>query len=219
MQNMDKIISDLNGSRLPSSSTTTRTTSIKTTTASSITTSPNEERLEKCLHSQHNEYSPKSTLLPFFLHNKHQYHHQQEQKFKHSDIETPFIASNSRCHHNNHHRIHHPKRWTSSKQSQQHHHHHNHNCHPKRKRQQKLQLNKLYSDEHTTSTQKHFSKKFSFTQHCNHLSRFYMIFVIFLIYLLDKTNCDQGKWHWRSVFSIFSVFFFLLRVYLYTPFF
>lgn len=201
-QNMDKKFRDLNGSRLPSS------TASKTSAAATLSSDANEERLERCLHLQPNEYSPNEIKLPFFYHKQHQHNQRQlhqEQPLKHS--ETPFIASYSRNnHHQSHHRrIEHPNRWlTTNKQShrqqQQQQPHQHHNCHSQRRQRQHRnhhqhhhQLNEQFSDEHTNSTQKHFSKKFSFTQHCNHLSRFYMIFVIFLIYLLDKTNCDQGE--------------------------
>lgn len=207
-QNMDKKFSDLNGSRLPSSTSTAS----KTSTATTLSSLSNEERLQRCLYLQQNEYSPKEIKLPFFYHKQHHHNQQQlhqEQQFKHSDIETPFIASYSRSNHHqsHHHRIKHPNRWLPTnkqshrqQQQQQQHRHQHHNCHPQRRQMQHHnhhqhhhRLNEQFSDEHTNSTQKHFSKKFSFTQHCNHLSRFYMIFVIFLIYLLDKTNCDQGK--------------------------
>lgn len=77
---------------------------------------------------------------------------------------------------------------------------HLHNGHPRHHQHQQYhqQLNTNGNSSTTTSaeaaTQKYFSKKFSFTQHSNHLSRFYMIFIVFLIYLLDKINCDQGEY-------------------------
>lgn len=136
-------------------------------------------KLRKCSHTESIKYSPNSTKLPF-LQQKHQHQHQEQQK--HSVLETPFIACNQI------HRTH-SKRWQQQYNSVRKHHYQHH---PHQKQPYQTKLNDLYSNsEHITS--KNFSKKFSFTQHSNHLSRFYMIFVIFLIYLLDKINCDQGK--------------------------
>lgn len=129
-------------------------------------------RLVKCSRSEHKTYSPKQIKLPFFNSK-----HDQEREIEHSNIETPFIASKR----NQIHRTHSKHRWQHPI-DENHRQHYNHHYY-----------HEQYS-EHTKSSQMHFSKKFSFTQHCNHISRFYMIFVIFLIYLLDKINCDQGKW-------------------------
>lgn len=36
---------------------------------------------------------------------------------------------------------------------------------------------------------------FSYKHNSNHFSRFYMILIVILIYLLETINCDQGKNH------------------------
>lgn len=129
------------------------------------------ERRKLGLFKQHKS-SPKSRTLPFYYH-------------KHSDTDAPPSLEINRIHDHRTDLI----RWHSQNghpQQKQHHHHQQH--------QQPHHNHQLNSHGHTaTSTQKYFSKKFSSTQHSNHLSRFYMIFIVILIYLLDKINCDQGE--------------------------
>lgn len=131
-------------------------------------------RCGKCLKTLEHKYSPKRIKLPFFENRKHH---------EHSGIETPFIG----CTRSHSHRTH-PKRWSHKSG------YHQTLSQPQPQPQRQYHNHRLNPHEDTASTNKHFSQKFSFTQHSNHLSRFYMIFVIFLIYLLDKTNCDQGEY-------------------------
>lgn len=69
-----------------------------------------------------------------------------------------------------------------------------HRTHLKRLQCPQNQLNHNYCHSHgfpesTTRT----STRFNFKQNNQYFSRFYLIFSFFLIYLLDKINCDQGK--------------------------
>lgn len=122
------------------------------------------------------KYTPIQNKLPFL----HHHHQHKQQLHQHSKIDTLFTS----CNRNDSHRTH-SKQWQRRKCHRQHHISHQPNEHSSQ--------NYNDNDDDTTSTiQMNFSKKFSFTQHNNHLSRFYMIFVIFIIYLLDKINCDQG---------------------------
>lgn len=70
-----------------------------------------------------------------------------------------------------------------------------HRTHLKRLQCPQNQLHHNYYHSHgfsesTTCT----STRFNFKQNNQYFSRFYLIFSFVLIYLLDKINCDQGKY-------------------------
>lgn len=48
-------------------------------------------------------------------------------------------------------------------------------------------------------TKQHSSIHFSYRHDNIHFSRFYMIFVVILIYLLDTINCDQGNYRQTNI--------------------
>lgn len=132
-----------------------------------------------CSYKQQRKSSPKLTnTLPF-------YNFTERHATKDAEAPTPSSIEIHRSHDHRSDLI----RWQLHNGHPQH--HHQHRC-------QQLNTNgnariSSSSSPSPAAPQKHFSKKFSFTQHSNHLSRFYMIFIVFLIYLLDKINCDQGE--------------------------
>lgn len=126
---------------------------------------------KSCLNKQPHKSSPKSAkTLPF--------HYFTERHRKDAETPPPSSLDINRIHDHRPDLI----RW------------HLHNGHPRHHQHQQYHQQLNANGNSTTTTQKYFSKKFSFTQHSNHLSRFYMIFIVFLIYLLDKINCDQGEY-------------------------
>lgn len=121
--------------------------------------------------NDHLKYSNQRTKLTF----NHRYLQcSSELNTKHSNtMTTPFLANNTI----NEHRTHLKRRPKKCKIKRILHtnHHQSHS-----------------SYEFSQSTIDNSSTKFSCIQHNKQFSRFYMIFVIILIFLLNKINCDQG---------------------------
>lgn len=72
-----------------------------------------------------------------------------------------------------------------------------HRTHLKRLQCPQNQLHHNYFDSHEfPQSTTRSSTRFNFKQNNQYFSRFYLIFSFVLIYLLDKINCDQGKYRW-----------------------